>query len=170
MVHLQEKSGSVQLQVITSLLMNHPDITTWEWIPVLRLQPTCKYLLLIHYKLVGLWDCSRLVPELSNLNRPQNHHSSLTDQIWQDLIQAQIRTSIVSSVPQTTCPSWFSVPVYRTGRREDLLLQIYGVNTCNLLPFFLFLSFFCLLTLFWFGFFALVLSAGHKGRLFPCML
>lgn len=110
MVHLQEKSGSAQLQVTMLLLINHLDITPWGWIALLRLQPTCKYLLLIHDKflVLGSWDSSRLAPELSNLNRPWNHHLSLTDQIWQDLIQAQIKTTIVSSASENHLSSWFS--------------------------------------------------------------
>lgn len=186
MVHLQEKSGSAQLQVTMLLLINHLDITPWGWIALLRLQPTCNYLLLIHDKflVLGSWDSSTLAPELRNLNRPWNHHLSLTDQIWQDLIQAQIKTTIVSSASENHLSSWFSAGSLMpfTVFFSLLTTEGEGGKTCyfesmgSIYPavaalFPLGFSFFCLFfSWFWFSFLSWFSLLDTKEKIFPCML
>lgn len=102
-------------------------------------------------------------------------HLSFTDQISQDLIPAQIRTTIVSSASETTClaDSQLTFTVFfslldregEEGKTYYFKFMRSGYTTTAALTPLLFSPHFCFGLLL-----VLVLSAGHNGRIFPCVL
>lgn len=102
-------------------------------------------------------------------------HLSFTDQISQDLIPAQIRTTIVSSASEITCLAdsqlTFTVFLSLLAREEEGGKTYYfkftgsGYTTTAALTPVLFFPIVCFGLLL-----VLVLSAGHNGRIFPWIL